>query len=59
MKLDKPTPILKKTLTKKLFESKNELSEKNLIIDEKELPSLTSDKKIEIDSILGKSHSDF
>lgn len=59
MKLDKPTPILKKTLTKKLFESNNELSEKNLIIDEKELPSLTSDKKIEIDSILGKSHSDF
>ena len=60
MKLDKPTPTLNKTLTKKLFEDKSkDLSKKNIIVDEKELPSLKSDKKIEIDSILGKSYSDF
>lgn len=59
MKLEKPAPTLNKKLTQKLF-SKNESSDsKKIELESKELPELKRGEKIEINSIIGKSYSDF
>lgn len=60
MKLNKPTPKLNKTLTGKLFEKDVAGKEsEGITFEEKELPNIHAEKKIEINSILGKSYSDF